>query len=193
MLKQTVKYKDFNDVDQEETLYFNLTRTEMMDLLGLQDRLRSWLDRVQGPQRDLSTTEILDMVDVIKLLIEKAYGERSEDGKQFRKSPDIFENFKQSAAYDAFVFGLFEQPEQAVGFMIGILPQSLVENSPELAEARKMVQGTPVTETVSLDATEKEVPAWIREDRDPTRAEIDRMSQDELRLAFQRKSGQQPA
>ena len=39
MLKQTVSYFDFDDNPSQETLYFNLTKTELADNIHLRDEL----------------------------------------------------------------------------------------------------------------------------------------------------------
>lgn len=200
MLKESIKYTDFDDVEQSEMLYFNLTKTEMMDMLDMQPRLEAYSkisDETEA--RKLTPTEIKELLAIIKELIEKAYGVRSEDGKHFRKSPAIFDDFRQTAVYDAFVFGLFENPERAINFMIGILPKGLDDDAIEqvredaTAELKAMdktaeVQDIPLPGHVpTLDATDKEVPAYLREDREPTRAELGKMTPDQLSAAFQKK------
>lgn len=200
MLKQEITYKDFDGNPQTEMLYFNLSKTEMVDLLDLQPRLEKWLKITQGEQRNLTTAEVQDLLGIIKLLIEKSYGERSDDGKRFRKSPEIFADFKDSAVYDAFLFGLFEDIQLGLSFMVGILPQDLVDNE-SLQQAQQAfeqsqqprVQEVPIPNNVAtvggeLSTVKTEVPAWIRENRDPTQKELANMSREELAEAFRRKN-----
>jgi hypothetical protein len=200
VLKQEITYKDFDGNPQTEMLYFNLSKTEMVDLLDLQPRLEKWLKITQGEQRNLTTAEVQDLLGIIKLLIEKSYGERSDDGKRFRKSPEIFADFKDSAVYDAFLFGLFEDIQLGLSFMVGILPQDLVDNE-SLQQAQQAfeqsqqprVQEVPIPNNVAtvggeLSTVKTEVPAWIRENRDPTQKELANMSREELAEAFRRKN-----
>lgn len=185
MLKQTVTYTDYNDEKQTEDLYFNLTKTEMMDLLDLLPRMEAFTASTAGQERDMTPAEIKEMLAIIKQLIEKAYGVRSADGKHFRKSEEIFNDFAQSAVYDAFVFNLFEDLNNANNFMVGIMPKDL------LAQVQKETgaQGVETIQTgAALNGTKEEVPAYIREDREPTRAELAAMSPSELQAAFRRKS-----
>lgn len=190
MLKEIVKYENFDGIAKEETLYFNLTKTEMTGMLDLLPRLEAWSKAVDGPDRDLSTSEITDMLDIIKILIEKSYGVRTDDGDYFRKSTELYTNFKDSAVYDAFLFSLFEDPEHGVAFMLGILPKGLEEVADRISKANadKMETASlPVTSNESITAVDEEVPAWIREDRDPTQKELQAATPEEMRLAFKRK------
>lgn len=190
MLKQTVVYTDYNDKQQTEELYFNLTKTEMLDMLDLQPRMEAWRNRVPNSGGELSIPDILEMLEIIKDLIQKAYGERSADGKFFRKSPEIFANFQQSAVYDAFLFELFQDPERSIEFMIGILPKDLAEETSKQISAATNPQevSLPTVPENTLTAVDQEVPAYIREDRDPTPAEMRSMSQPEIIAAFARKN-----
>lgn len=199
MLKELVKYTDYNDVEQEETLYFNLTKTELADMLDLKPRLEAWSKMTTGPDRDLTDPEIKEMLAIVKFLIEKSYGQRSEDGKHFRKSQQIFDDFSQSAVYDAFVFGMFQFPERAIEFMMGILPKGLED--PALAEAKKnaldiaeqlqTARGAEVVELPQPSIEDSETPAYIRENREPTREELQNMSKEEMQRAFARRGSKE--
>lgn len=179
MLKKTIIYTDYNNEKQQEDLYFNLTRTEIIDLIDLQPRLEAWQKMLSGEERDLTTEEVRELLSLIKLLIEKSYGVRSEDGRRFMKSDDLFTEFKQTAVYDEFVFGLFRNGgTAAIEFLTGIVPADLLDNEPE-----------STTKTVELpQPSHDDIPAWVREDREPTPKELTSMSQDQLRDAFMKRS-----
>lgn len=180
MLKQIVKFKNYNDEDDSEELYFNINKSELAGMLDFLPRLEKMQRMFAGDDRTLSTAEVQEMLSIIKYLIETSYGERSEDGKRFVKSPAIFENFTQTAAYDAFLFGLFENSATlALEFMIGILPKDLVEGT-DVA--------TIMTELPAPVEPVDERPAYIREDREPTQRELSNMTQQELIQAFARKN-----
>lgn len=181
MLKRTVTYTDFNDVERTEDLYFNLSRTEAMDFLDLEPRIKAWQEKVGSTPRELSNAEVLEMLAILKEVVAQTYGVRSEDGKKFSKSPEIFRDFKDSAAYDELLWGLMTDPAIAAEFIIGLTPKGL----PELSEAQlPPTDDAEVTTGGELNATQMEVPAWIREDREPTRAEMQKMSKEELQEAF---------
>lgn len=129
MIKQTVNYTDFDGNEQEETLYFNITKTEMTDMLDFKDDLEALSKRLSGPERVLDDKDVKDILSVVKRLARDSYGIRSEDGKRFKKSPEIWQEFTETAVYDAWMFGMFENPTKAFDFMTGILPQDLVEEA----------------------------------------------------------------
>jgi hypothetical protein len=192
MLKQTVNFKDYNDQDSEETLYFNLNKSEMADLLDLQPQLEEWARKTNGPERELDSNEIREFFDILKRLVDVSYGQRSADGKRFVKDDALLRDFKQSAAYDAFLFSLFEDPQNAVNFMTAILPKDLVAQA-EVGQTADVVQ-LPSSETKDgekkfSDYTQQELIEMPQEQfealvgRDPKN-----MSKDALMIAFQRKN-----
>jgi hypothetical protein len=127
MLKREITYQDFFDGETvTETLYFNLTKTEILKLEasyddGLQDTLMKMIR-----ERDMKT--ILEEFERIVLL---AYGRRA--GNRFEKSDQIREEFKQTAAYDALFMELATDTNAQVAFVKGILP-------PEFAQAAEKAQ-----------------------------------------------------
>lgn len=134
MIKKSITYKDFNDNEVTETLRFNLTKTEMIDLLSIEDQLKALSAKFSEPKRDLQREEILEILSVVKDLARRSYGVLSTDGKHFRKSDEIWDDFVSSGAYDAFLWAMFSNPADAMAFMSGILPSDIAE------EARKQVE-----------------------------------------------------
>lgn len=187
MLKQTVSYVDFNDQPQEETLYFHLNKVELVEHLDLKDRFEEIIKTLQGPKRDLEPNEVRAILDIVKTFIELSYGRRSEDGKRFHKTAEIWDDFKSSAAYEEFLFSLFQDPQKGMTFLLGVLPQDLRQeaetlarsNQPDLFKEDAAVEGEKVTEDMR--------PAWVREDRDPTDEELRTMSREEMYDAMQRR------
>lgn len=158
MLKQTVTYTDFNDEQQTETLHFNVSKTELMEHLDLKDDLDAVAEKLQAKDGSsiLSPDEVREILNLVKRFIRISYGVRSADGKRFSKSEDVWSEFEESAAYDAFLFSLFEDPQRAVDFMTGILPKDLRE------EVEKHANGD----------TENQLPAWVVEGRQPSPEEL---------------------
>ena len=99
MLKQQVKYEDFDGNTQTETLYFNLNR---MELISFQKRygsenMENYINKL------IEEKQIEPMYDLLNDFVLTAYGVRSEDGKRFIKNDQIREEFKQSLAYEALI------------------------------------------------------------------------------------------
>ena len=125
MLKQTVSYLDFDDNPTQETLYFNLTKTELADNITIKDELDAMQQTFSQERHELTTTEIKQLIDLVKTFMRLSYGVRSADGKRFIKTDEQWTEFTQTAAYDAFLYSLFEDPNKAVIFMTGILPKDV--------------------------------------------------------------------
>ena len=125
MLKQTVSYFDFDDNPSQETLYFNLTKTELADNIHLQAELEQMQETFSVEKERLTPDEIRQLVDIVKTIMRLSYGVRSADGKRFVKTEELWTEFTQTAAYDAFLYSLFEDPNKAVMFMTGILPKDV--------------------------------------------------------------------
>lgn len=125
MFKYVLKYTDYLDNEQEDTLRFNLSETEMLDLVKNDPafdigNLKRMVDEANG----------LDMIDTVRKLIVLSYGVLSDDGKKFRKNNDITMEFVQSAAYDALIEKFIDgkgDTEFAKNFMLGIFPKKYAE------------------------------------------------------------------
>ena len=78
--------------------------------------MRKMLEKIVSAQ---DTAKIIEM---FKLVILKAYGEKSDDGKRFIKSKELSEEFAQTEAYANLFMELASNSEEATRFMNGILP-----------------------------------------------------------------------
>ena len=125
MFKVEQPYKDFLGNDQVDSLYFNISESEMYEFAKENqkfspDYLRYILENGRG----------IDLVDVIREIIVLAYGELSDDGKKFRKSNERALEFVQSAAYDALFERLVNSEENdnfVMDFLIGVFPDKFTK------------------------------------------------------------------
>jgi hypothetical protein len=120
MLKREITYEDFDGQTVTETFYFNLTKTEIVQLEvdydgGLETTLR----------RIITTEDVKALMREFKKIVLLAYGVRSEDGKRFVKNDELREAFTQTAAYDALFIELATNDEAAAKFIQGIIPKDL--------------------------------------------------------------------
>ena len=125
MLKQTINFKDFNGIDREETLYFNLTEAELVEMQA---------DSEEGIQKDMmdavKAKDMRKLLDFVKMLVHGAYGERDKDGIHFHKSPEITARFVNSAMYSPLLLSLFqEEGARAEKFITGLMPADLVQRA----------------------------------------------------------------
>lgn len=138
MLKQLITYKNFDDVQVDKVLYFNLSKTELAENnVDLEAELQGILDRIQQidqTKEEATTDDIRRLLELVKTFMRLSYGVRSADGERFIKSPEVWAEFTQTAAYDAFLFSLFEDQDRALAFMLGIMPEELREKGKEAAD-----------------------------------------------------------
>jgi hypothetical protein len=122
MLKRDITYKDFNDEDQTETFYFNISKTEIVDLDALHPNgMQGFIENI------VKTNDKHALVNEFKKIILLSYGKKSEDGKRFIKTDELREEFSQTAAFDSLFIELATDDEKASEFIIGVMPKDLRE------------------------------------------------------------------
>jgi len=132
MLKKSIKYTDFNGQEVTEDFYFNLTKAEVAEMEVSASTLDS-KGQVSGGMQKLLSDVISSgsgqrIIDVFKEIITKSYGHKSEDGKRFIKSPEISNEFLQTAAYSEFFVELLTDPEAAANFVKAVMPVEIPES-----------------------------------------------------------------
>lgn len=117
MLVKKISYTDFDGNEREETHYFNLTRTEVVEMQwSTPGGLKALLDRIVEEQ------DIKEILDIIREILSKAYGVKSADGRRFDKDPALWVNFTQSLAFDELFMELMTNAGYAAEFMNSIVP-----------------------------------------------------------------------
>lgn len=127
MLKKEVTYEDFDGNQVTETLYFHISKSQVVEMQhgGVAEMLK----RVTVPGATIE-----DIFESFKKLLGMGYGERI-DGKTFRKDPEKTKDFLDSPAYDALFMSLVQGGTQnMLEFIGGMLPGDLV-NDEVLAQA----------------------------------------------------------
>lgn len=124
MLKKTIKYTDYNGVERNEDFYFNLTKAELMEMElttsgGLSETIQNIVKAQDTPA----------IIKIFKDLILKAYGEKSADGKQFKKvdstGAPLSIAFSQTEAYSVLFMELSTDADAAAKFVNGIVPADM--------------------------------------------------------------------
>ena len=123
MIKKTVTYTDYNDVERTEDFYFNLTKAEIMELeLGTTGGLAEMIEKI------VAAKDTPAIIKVFKDLVLKAYGEKSPDGKRFVKSEEIAQAFSQTEAYSEMFMKLATDADAAAAFVNGIVPKDMKQD-----------------------------------------------------------------
>lgn len=117
MLKETRTYTDYNGVERTEDFYFNFTKAELAEKhLSSNEGLSEMLNKIVNSKNNK------EIVDTFKEIILEAYGEKSEDGRRFIKSPELSKAFSETPVYSDLFMELATDDEKASAFIHGILP-----------------------------------------------------------------------
>ena len=122
MIKKTITYTDYNEIERTEDFYFNLTKAEIMEM-----ELSTTGGLAEMIQKIVAAKDAPAIIKVFKDLVLKAYGEKSPDGKRFIKSPEIAEAFSQTEAYSILFMELATDADAAAKFVNGIVPKEMAE------------------------------------------------------------------
>lgn len=157
MLHKKITFTNYDGAEETVDAYFNLTKTECVDLNleyeedgGLVGRLKKLIADSEGGEIRQKPA-----VDFVKLMIEKSYGIRPKDNPSlFLKEDDdgkpLFKKFKQTAAYDKYVYALLTGEESLDEFAENVMPAMSDEQK---AAAQKMIKDEGLDNLVSLPGT----------------------------------------
>ena len=120
MIKKTITYNNYNDVEITEDFWFNLTKAEIMEMEmgtagGLAESIKKVIDAKDAPS----------IIKVFKDLLLKSYGVKSDDGRRFIKSEALREEFAQTEAYSQLFMELATDADAASAFVTGIMPKDM--------------------------------------------------------------------
>ena len=126
MLKRPITYTDFDGNEITEDFYFNLSASDIVNLdAKYEGGLEGAIKRIAAAED--KTAMIMEMEKVILA----SYGERSEDGKRFRKSDELSSDFRYHAAYDVLFFEIISDENKMVEFITQVIPKALLEKLPK--------------------------------------------------------------
>ena len=136
MLIKPITYTDFNGEERTEDFMFNLTEAELTQLqLSENGGYTEWVKSIANA-RDNKT-----LAKIFKDIVMLAYGEKTPDGKFFRKTDkdgyNLVNDFIQTEAFSVLYMELVTDPDAAAAFMNGIMPESL---KAKMAENQKIEQ-----------------------------------------------------
>ena len=118
MVKKTITYKDYNDVERTEDFFFNLSEAEVMEMeMGVTGGMAEMIQRIVKAQ-DAPT-----IIKTFKDIVLRSYGVKSPDGKRFIKNDQLREEFSQTEAYSQLFIRLATDSKEAADFVNGIMPK----------------------------------------------------------------------
>lgn len=118
MLQKVIKFKNFDGKEVERTCYFNLMKSELMELeMSVDGGVTALISKIVEAQ------SAPELIGLWKKMILLSYGEKDIDGEHFIKSPEISARFANSLAYSALFMELSSNADAASAFINGIVPQ----------------------------------------------------------------------
>ena len=120
MYKITETYTDYDDNQRTEDFYFNYSEAELTDLqFSVSGGLAGMIDKI------IKTNDMPKLVELFRELIQKAYGEKSNDGRRFIKSTELTKEFTEPVAYSQIYMRLATDSKAAQEFINKVVPKSM--------------------------------------------------------------------
>jgi hypothetical protein len=125
MFKETFEFKDYFGVDRKEDHYFQLSEPEVMQLnFSSVGNLKDTVEKITQEQDGGR------IISLFEQIIQKAHGERSEDGRLFIKNKEALERFIYSPVYSMMYMKLATDADYAARFLREILPKDMKKEMP---------------------------------------------------------------
>ncbi len=131
MIKKQITYTDYDGNERTESFWFALNQAELLEMnLEKNGGLSNMITRIT------ETNDYAELSRILKDLIRRSYGVKSDDGKRFVKSPAMTEEFMQTEAYSEMFTELVTDAGATSEFIQGIIPQKLAAQV--MAEQKKL-------------------------------------------------------
>lgn len=122
MLKKTITYTDYNNVERTEDFYFNMSKAEVLDMeVGIVGGYSEMIKKI------IAANDTPTLIKIWKEFILQAYGEKSLDGKRFIKSEELSIAFSQTEAYSKLYLELATNADAAAKFINGVVPSDMAK------------------------------------------------------------------
>lgn len=120
MLRKPITYKDYNDNDKTDILYFNLTKFEWLELEAY---TKGGL--IENLQHSIEVGNTKKTIDILKKIILRAYGEKDPETGTFEKSDEIAIRFSKTEAFSELFMQLAYDKEASQQFFLGLVPHDV--------------------------------------------------------------------
>ena len=120
MLTKKIKFEDWDGNPREETWYFNLSEAEITEWeLSESGGLSKMIERIS------ETQDVPALIALYKDLILRTVGKKDADGRRFRKSDEIRQEFMETGAYSALYMELATEADAGAKFVNGLISDRL--------------------------------------------------------------------
>lgn len=184
MIKKTIQYTDLNEEQQTEVVHFHMSRADVIEIIATGEADR-WSAILEENNNEKSHALLMD-------LMRRTYGVKSDDGKRFIRSDELWADFIQTEAYSQLAFELAVDAEAGAAFFNGLLPQSLLAEL-QAAVAKQQAEHPGAIASVGAGTPDRIVDQIVEppspqavadQPRVLTRADMTNMSQTELSHAI---------
>ena len=155
-----VTYENFAGEEKTQTLHFHISAREfadwMIDHMDESERLMQTFGEMAElePEEQASREVLMEVMKMLRLLSELAFGTPSTDGEYFSR-PSAGYKFSESAAYDAFRMDMFEHPEKMDKFFNTLMSTEVMEEFAKRMPTAHSSEGLALNEDFS-DLTEEQ-------------------------------------
>lgn len=120
MLKKSITFSDYNGVERTEDFYFNLKKSELLELqLSVEGGLTQYIQKL------ISQQDMPKLMELFKRIVKASYGIKSDDGRRFMKSEEIYKEFEETEAYSELFMEISTDDKKAAEFFNAIIPPEL--------------------------------------------------------------------
>lgn len=128
MICKTIKYTDYFGDPRETKAYFHLNASELTDMLfEIGGKKGDYSDAIKAI---IESDDRQYIVTMIKQIILRSYGVRSDNGQNFMKEDPItgekyYKTFMQSAAFEKLYVELYSNEDTLNDFVVGVMPADM--------------------------------------------------------------------
>lgn len=118
MLTKRITYVDYNGNERTENFEFNLNRVEALDFaLSIDGDLTEYV------RKSVEEDNKAALIKMVKDIVLRSYGKKSEDGRRFMKSDEITRSFIETEAYSVLMTELISDSGESAKFINGVLEE----------------------------------------------------------------------
>jgi len=149
MYTKTITYENYNGEKRTKNFYFNLTRTELAKM-----ELTNKAGMEATIKQMVNEDDRAKIIELFEKIVLGAYGEKSSDGEEFLKSPEIVAKFVAHPAYDVLFMELISSDKAMADFINAIIPQDLAGQVKDNKKSLNDIMGYEVIPGPGSEKTE---------------------------------------
>lgn len=125
MFKYEAKFTDFNGEEQEEEVYFHLSKTRVLLVDAELDEMFGEGGLAGALVKAIATENRKMLLTVFKTLVLWSYGEKSPDGRRFVQGEAQSSDFESSPVFDEVFYKMASDEDFAATFIKEVVPDEL--------------------------------------------------------------------